>query len=148
MQGDYYDGNAGETVDQTTLTPPFANRGNFVDHNSGGNVLGRWTHNFSETSQLSLQMYYDHSEQGDAPIIIKNDTYDFDLQHRFALGTRQDIVWGAGYRYLAEDITGQDFFVTLTPSTDHEQLFSTFIQDDVTLVRKPFASHPRLKVGT
>jgi iron complex outermembrane receptor protein len=133
LQGDYYSLNAGETIDDTTLTPPFANRDNFVDHDSGGNVLGRWTHNFSDTSQLSLQLYYDHSEQGDAPIVIKNDTYDFDLQHRFVLGARQDIVWGAGYRYLTEE-TSPSFFATLTPSGDREQLFSTFIQDDITVV--------------
>ena len=110
------------------------NRANYVDHDSGGNVLGRWTHNFSETSQLSLQTYYDHSEQGDAPIIIKNNTYDFDLQHRFALGTRQDQVWVAGYRYQTEDIANSDFFVTLAPSTDHDHLFSAFLQDEITVV--------------
>ena len=116
------------------MPPSFVNRANYVDHDSGGNVLGRWTHNFSETSQLSLQTYYDHSEQGDAPIIIKNNTYDFDLQHRFALGTRQDIVWGAGYRYQTEDIANSDFFVTLAPSTDRDHLFSAFLQDEITVV--------------
>jgi len=135
LQGDYYHTDAGETVDETTLMPPrFMNRANYVDHNSGGNVLGRWTHNFSDTSQLSLQTYYDHSEQGDAAIIIKNNTYDLDLQHRFALGTRQDIVWGAGYRYQTVDIANSDFFVTLAPSGDRDQLFSTFLQDEITVV--------------
>ena len=135
LQGDYYHTDAGETFDETTLMPlSFVNRANYVNHNSGGNVLGRWTHNFSDTSQLSLQTYYDHSEQGDAPIIIKNNTCDFDLQHRFALGTRQDIVWGAGYRYQTEDIANSDFFVTLTPSGDRDQLFSAFLQDEITVV--------------
>ena len=135
LQGDLYYSEAGETIDATTLTPPFVNRNNFVDYNNGGNVLGRWTHNYSDTSQLSLQMYYDHSEQGEAPIIVKNDTYDFDLQHQFILGTRQAIVWGAGYRYLTEDIPNSDFFVTFAPGSDHQQLFSTFVQDDITVVR-------------
>ena len=135
LQGDIYYSDAGETIDETTLTPPFANRVNFVDHNQGGNVLGRWTHDFSDSSQLSLQMYYNNSEDGNAPIVIKNSTYDIDLQYRFALGTRQDIVWGAGYRYLTEDITSPDFFVSLTPPSDRDQLFNTFIQDDITVVR-------------
>src|ERR1700733_1956098 len=77
LQGDIYHSDAGETIDETTLTPPFANRVNFVDHDQGGNVLGRWTHDFSDTSQLSLQMYYDNSEDGNAPIVIKSSTYDF-----------------------------------------------------------------------
>jgi iron complex outermembrane recepter protein len=46
------------------------------------------------------------------------------LQHRFALGTRQDIVWGVGYRYLTEDITNRDFFVTFTPSSGDANNFS------------------------
>ncbi len=133
FQGDYYRVNAGETIDDTTLAPPFVNRINFVNHNQGGNVLGRWTHNFSDTSQLSLQTYYDHSEQGDAPIVFKNCTYDFDLQHRFALGSRQDIVWGGGYRYLTED-SSPSFFVTITPGSTREQIFSAFIQDDITVI--------------
>jgi len=135
FQGDVYHSNAGETIDETTLTPPFSNRTNYVDHDSGGNMLGRWTHNFSDTSQLSLQMYYDHSDDGNAPIIIKNNTYDFDLQQRFGLGTRQDIVLGAGYRYLTTDIANSDFFVTLTPDSDREQIANAFLQDDLTVVR-------------
>jgi iron complex outermembrane recepter protein len=134
LQGDLYYSDAGETVDETTLTPPFANRVNFIDHDGGGNVLGRWTHNFSDTSQLNLQMYYDHSVEGDAPSVFKNNTYDFDLQHTFALGARNDIVWGAGYRYLTEEASSS-FFATLTPSSDQEQLLSAFIQDDITVVR-------------
>jgi iron complex outermembrane receptor protein len=97
-------------------------------------VLGRWTHNFSDTSQLNLQMYYDHSDEEELSTDIKNDTYDFDLQHRFAVGTRNDIVWGAGYRYLTIETT-PNFFVALTPSDEQEQLFSAFIQDEITLVR-------------
>ena len=133
LQGDVYNSAAGETVDETTLVPPFVNRTNLVDRNRGGNVLGRWTHNFSDTSQLTLQTYYDHAEQGDNSIMVENDTYDFDLQHRFALGTRQDIVWGAGYRQVAEHASS-DFYSSLTPANDHEQIASAFLQDDITAV--------------
>lgn len=134
LQGDYYTMNAGEMVDETTLTPPYANRMNLTDYDTGENVLGRWTHKFSDTSQLNVQMYYDHSEQGDSSVVIKNDTFDFDLQHRFGLGTRQDIVWGGGYRYLATQ-TSQDFYVALIPPDDYQQLLSAFVQNDITVVR-------------
>jgi iron complex outermembrane receptor protein len=134
LQGDIYHSDAGEMIDETTLTPPYANGVNFYDHDAGENVLGRWTRHFSDTSQLDLQVYYDHSEQGDAPVYIINDTYDFDLQDRFAVGSRQDIVCGAGYRYLTEAINNSDFFASLSPDRDQEQLFSTFVQDDITVV--------------
>jgi iron complex outermembrane recepter protein len=133
LQGDYYYSDTGETVDWAMLTPPFANRINYIDHNEGGNVLSRWTHDFSETSQLTLQMYYDHMRQEDAPIIIRNETYDFDLQHRFALGERQDIVWGLGYRYQDEHVT-TNFWVSLTPAISHHQVFSAFVQDEISVV--------------
>ena len=133
FQGDYYQNNTGETVDQPILTAPFVNRANFTDDNEGGNVLGRWTHDFSETSQLTLQTYYDHARQEDAPIVLATDTYDFDLQHRFSLGERNDIVWGVGYRYQVEDIT-TSFFATVTPQHTDQQVFSAFLQDEITVV--------------
>jgi iron complex outermembrane receptor protein len=134
LQGDYYYSDAGETVDQAQLTPPFSTRMNFLDHNEGGNLLGRWTHDFSDTSHLAVQMYYDHMRQEDAPIIIRNETYDFDLQHRFALGERQDILWGLGYRSQDQSAT-TNFFVQLTPAVSHHQVFSAFLQDEITIVQ-------------
>jgi iron complex outermembrane recepter protein len=133
FQGDYYYSDAGETVDETLLTPPFVNRVNLVDHNEGGNILSRWTHVFSETSQLMLQMYYDYIRHGDAPVVGDNETYDFDLQHRFALGERQDIVWGLGYRYWDYDIT-TNFCLSFTPPEGHHKVFSAFVQDEITVV--------------
>ena len=133
LQGDYYYSDAGETIDQAQLTSPFSSRFNFIDHDEGGNVLSRWTHDFSETSQLTLQLYYDHMREEDAPIIIRNETYDLDLQHRFAIGDWQDIVWGLGYRYQDEHAT-TNFFVQLTPAVSHHQLFSAFVQDEIAVV--------------
>ena len=134
LQGDIYQVAAGETVDETTLTPPYVNHEDLNNNDTGGNVLGRWTHNFSDTSQLNLQMYYDHSQEEEDSIDIKSDTYDFDLQHRFAMGTRNDIILGAGYRYLTIDST-PNFFVSLTPPDEEERLYSTFVQDEITAVR-------------
>ena len=133
LQGDYYYSHAGETVDTATFTPPYTMRNNYDDQNRGGNVLGRWTHDFSDTSQLTLQMFFDHAEQADAPNVITCDTYDFDLQHRFALGKRQDIVWGIGARSLTEDTTSS-FFATLTPQGDTEHVYNAFLQDNISIV--------------
>ena len=133
LQGDYYCSDAGETVDLTTLTPPFVNRVNVVDHNNGGNLLSRWTHDFSETSQLTLQTYFDYIRHVDAPVLGRNEIYDFDMQHRFALGDRQDIVWGLGYRYLEYKIT-TNFYLSFRPPGAHNQVFSAFAQDEITIV--------------
>jgi iron complex outermembrane recepter protein len=134
LQGDYYYSNAGQPFDDTSLTPPFSRPLDIVNHDQGGNVLGRWTHTFSETSQLTLQLYYDHVREGAFLITGTTDTYDFDLQHRFAWGERQDIVWGVGYRYQNSN-TATNFILQFIPSSDHDQLFSAFVQDEVTVVQ-------------
>jgi iron complex outermembrane receptor protein len=134
LQGDYYSNNAGETVDEATYATPFVNQVNLVDHDYGGDVLGHWTHDFSDTSQLNLQLYYDHSDEGIAGIIAKNDTYDFDLQHRFSLPGRQDIVWGAGFRYLADDTSPLYALNGFSPAAITHRIFNTFVQDEITVV--------------
>ncbi len=114
------------------LIPPYVTNTNVENHDSGGNVLGRWTHEFSETSALTLQTYYDYFTQEQVGSSETRGTFDFDAQHRFALGARQDIIWGLGYRYTADKFPG-DFFLTWTPPERHDQLFSAFVQDEITL---------------
>ena len=72
---------------------------------SGANVIGRWSHTFSEGSELTLQLYYDRTHR-DIPGDVSEDldTYDVDFQHRFPLGERHDIVWGLGYRLIEDDV--------------------------------------------
>ena len=134
LQGDYYRSDNSQTFDEALLTPPFENTATFAEHDAGGNILGHWTHDFSETSQFTLQMYYDYMQQDDAPVVIRNDTYDVDLQHRFALGDRQDVVWGLGYRYQYEAVTTNPF-VAFTPSVTHQTVLSAFVQDEITVVQ-------------
>src|SRR5262249_44080961 len=99
----------------------------------GGNLLGRWSHTLSSTSEMRLQMYYDRTVRN--MDIFKEDRHNFDLdfQHRFPLGGRHDIVWGMGYR-LTSDHEGNTFTVALTPASRTTHLVSTFAQDEVMLV--------------
>ncbi len=133
LQGDYYGEDALKNVSLTSLNPPYSQSADVMTHNSGGNLLGRWTHTFSESSQLTLQTYYDNVIQGDGLGIEYQNTFDLDLQHRFALGERNDIVWGAGYRYTAVENT-PSFNLTWTPDERRLQLFNIFLQDELTLV--------------
>ncbi len=61
-----------------------------------------------------------------------HDTYDLDLQHRFALGARHDVVWGVGYRHNTLKETSS-FGLTWTPDRVDLHLFEAFLQDDLTL---------------
>jgi iron complex outermembrane receptor protein len=134
LQGDYYRGEAGQNLNQTSLTPPFARSVYLDTHIDGANVVGRWTRTFSESSELSLQTYYDHVRQDNGLGGTEyRDTYDIELQHRFQLGARNDIVAGAGYRFMDERIS-PSFFISFFPDKRELQLFNVFVQDDITLV--------------
>ena len=62
------------------------------------------------------------------------DTYDMDFQHRFTFGERQEIVWGFGYRLTHDDLHNT-FNATFNPDSRDDDLFSGFIQDEITLVK-------------
>jgi iron complex outermembrane recepter protein len=133
LQGDYYYDEAGAQTRVVSLNPAGTVFLPDVTYNSGGNVLGRWTHDFSSSSQLTLQTYFDHVSQDDTFGVETRNTYDVDLQYRFAVGSRNDIVCGTGYRY-ASDENGESFELTWTPETHDIKIFNFFAQDEFTAV--------------
>jgi iron complex outermembrane receptor protein len=133
LQGDYYYSEAAQRTEQVSLAPPAVSLINTSEYNQGGNILGRWTRNFSDSAQMTLQSYFDHVEQNDGYGIEYLNTYDIDLQDRFSLGSWNDFVWGTGYRYQAVDDT-PTFELSFTPPTQHIRLFNIFGQDDIKVV--------------
>lgn len=109
---------------------------------AGGNLLGRWTHTFSEESEFILQMYYDRTHLN--AYIVSNDfapdgyltddldTFDIDFQHRFPLGERQKVTWGLGYRFTHDEVENAPA-LAFFPTTLNQHLFSGFLQDEMTL---------------
>jgi iron complex outermembrane receptor protein len=102
---------------------------------SGGNVIGRWSHSLSENSGLKFQFYFDRTHR-DIPGTFREDldTYDFDFQHRLALGERHDVVWGLGYRRIEDDV-GNSTNLAFLPPRVSRQWFSAFGQDEIALVK-------------
>jgi iron complex outermembrane receptor protein len=137
LQGDYLAANTGGTVQSPLLTPPYVTNFSGATPQSDGNVVSRWTHDFSSSSQLTLQVYYDHYVEAEAELKSTVDAYDLDLQHRFALGERQDIVWGAGFRDSEND-SPPSFNLTFYPERSYTQIYNVFVQDDVTVVHDRF----------
>jgi iron complex outermembrane receptor protein len=115
----------------------------------GGNVLGRWTRTLGEDSEVSLQAYYNNAYLSQpfaaspasppyvlgfplASLVDNLDTYDVDFQYHFRVGTRQNIVWGLGYRYTRE--SDQDIsIVRFIPPDLNQNFYSGFIQDEFEL---------------
>jgi iron complex outermembrane receptor protein len=139
LQGDYYNLRAGQTVTDVSLGPPFSRQNDITAQSYGGNLLGRWTHNNAEGSQFTFQSYYDFFEHQDGRNKEYRDTFDIDAQHHFALGQRNDVVYGAGYRFTSDRLPAA-FFATLTPERRNDQIYSGFLQDEITLV------HERLRL--
>jgi iron complex outermembrane receptor protein len=98
----------------------------------GGNVIGRWSHKIAPASDLQVQLYVDRVHRT-VPGSYDDglNTYDIDAQHRIALGRRNNIVWGVGYRVVKDDfISGAVVFV---PQQVSLETFSTFAQDEIAL---------------
>jgi len=137
LQGDFYNDFVHENENVVVLMPPYVTSTNIENHDSGANVLARWTHEFSESSTLTLQTYYDQFRQEQVGSSETRDTFDFDAQHRFPLGTRNDIMWGLGYRFTADQFPNTppaNFFLSWVPPERNDELFSAFVQDEITLM--------------
>jgi len=136
LQGDYYNGAAGST---SVLGKD--------EVQSGGNTIGRWTHIFSSDANMSLQVYYDRTNLSEptTPIVVGGttfapggefsdslDTYDVDFQHHFRADDRNQITWGAGYRFTHDQ---NDNAPTLAfyPAPLNQNLLSFFAQDEIEL---------------
>jgi len=122
LQGDAYESRAGS---------------GFFD---GVNLLGRWNRGMSDTSDLSIQLYYDRASAKKRVDADRNhhetrDTANFELQHTFAPGSRQKVVWGTGFRLTHDQLNGNTAFVpAFIPASMTEHLFSAFLQDKITLL--------------
>ena len=131
FQGDMYHSRDGETLTVPTLAAPYANTFGNVGEYSGGNLLGRWTHNYSNGSNVSVQTYFDRTNYADNNLFVDHENvFDIDFQHDFHLDHNNEIVWGAGYRSV-QDRSDSTFTVMVDPSQGQYNLFSAFVQDEV-----------------
>jgi len=118
LQGDLYRGAEEQpaTVDQRI---------------EGENVLARWRHRFSDASNLQIQAFFDRTHRFDTAGYTMR-IYDLDVQHSFALGSWNDIVWGGGYRVMHDRMTNVALFQIL-PETTTLRLGNVFVQDTATI---------------
>ena len=133
LHGHLFRGNLFQELTLTTRNPPFV--ASLVDQveASGGHVMGRWERVFSRRSELVLQLYYDRTVRRERSLGEVRNTWDLDFQHRFGLGLRQEILWGGGYRFSADDIDGS-FVFALDPAEQNIDYINAFVQDDITLI--------------
>jgi iron complex outermembrane receptor protein len=134
VHGDIREGRENEEAEDTERT-------------GGGNLVGQWSHQSEDGSQISLQSYYDRTHLadpvpetfiGDVPIapagFLKDDltTLDVDFQDQLQTGSVHHLIWGVGYRFthdVVQNAPGLGFF----PTTLNQDLYSAFLQDEIAL---------------
>ena len=126
LQGDVYTGSEDElnTPDEAII---------------GHNLLTRWNHAFSEASSLQVQAYYDYSKTSIPNVGFDElNTYDLDVQHAFAWGSHQSIVWGGGIRNEVDNfptVLSSTQVLTFLPPRRTLDYSNAFLQDTISLSR-------------
>jgi iron complex outermembrane receptor protein len=133
VQGDLYTGEEGASIIHIfSIDPPVTGNSDVLTRMSGGNLLGRWNHTFSNHSDTTFQFYFDPYARTGPQARENRDTIDFDFNHHFAWGSRQDMIWGAGYRRTWDKTVGTIDDI-LTPPDTTLHLYNFFVQDTIAL---------------
>ena len=135
FQGDVYDGTSGTQNRVPDPTSPFRTT---IDDDSqvrGGNALLRWSRSIDEETDWALQFYYDRTSREAivSDFLEDRDTIDLDFQHHFPLAQDHSFIWGFGYRNTKDSIRSAPFYLEFYPSKRADDLFSYFVQDEITL---------------
>ena len=116
-------GSANRGLPASLFTPEVDSDGTFDSQ------MLRWEKTISATSLFHLQTYhsyYDVKTDNDE-VDIEEEKYAIELLHLFSLGKRNNIVWGINYQ------TTKINSEYLRPKTNHDDLISCFLQDEIKL---------------
>lgn len=143
VQGDLYKTGEGQTLtavlqDQLPVVATFNERITV----GTGDLQTRWTHRLLNGSETSVNVYYSHSNRYDQGMIENLNSFNIDFQHHLKIDTRNDVVWGLGYRATDETITS-GYSTLWFPPRRVESLYTAFVQDEIRL-----ASSIRFTIGT
>jgi iron complex outermembrane receptor protein len=135
VQGDVFRGDLGDFGSHVLLAPPFSTP--FALHRvaQGGNLLGRYTHEYSKSSGLQLQMYFDNRDRTDPTLELSENTVDIDFQHRFAASGDHDVLWGLNFRWKDTNVDGHNE-IKFDPDHRVTNLAGGFLQDTIAIVEK------------
>jgi len=141
IQGDIYTGNSGArahaitqgvaTLD--TLAPALQREWDYDAAVNGGNLLTRFTHDFSERSTAQLQLYYDRTyRRDDASVQETRDTFDVDFQHDYGVNDSWRVLWGSDYRFSRSRSDGS-ISLFLVPETRNSSFVTGFLNNEISV---------------
>jgi len=133
VQGDLLETGEGQTINVVFANQlPLEETFNDAVAVGSGNLLARWNHTLAGGSNTSLQVYFDREDRHDEGVHEGLNTLDVDFQHHLRLGSRHDIVWGAGYRVTADN-HADGYGKAYVPLSRTNNLYSAFVQDEIAL---------------
>ena len=132
LQGDVYDGRAGQRTTLSTYAAPFTRALEEDADLSGANLLGQWKHKVDENSDATLQFYYDRTHRRQPNFQEDRDTFDLEFRHHLRVASRHELLWGAGYRLTSGDTDGVPT-VQFLPRDRTDDVFNAFVQDEIRL---------------
>lgn len=135
VQGDLYKGNVGQQVAIGYYSPPAQLTVDGTEDVSGGNLLGRWRRQLSNTSDLQVQAYYDRTYRLGAQVGEARNTFDIDLIHHFVFKQRNDVIWGFGARWSPSDVIQTVATVNFSPHHENDNIYSAFLQDQIAILQ-------------
>jgi len=120
IQGDFYGGKE-DTAGKTGV--------------NGQDVVAKWSHHYSRAGELVVQAYFDRTWRNLTRSVFTDrvNSYDLDIQRNFSLNRKNRIICGITYRYQEDQVNNIPGLV-FTPETKELQLFSGFVQDQVSII--------------
>ena len=137
FQGDVMVGEfAGKTSNAVTSLSFAPTMGDIVGDGQvrTANFITRWKHRFSDDSDMALQFYYNRDHRNSRALQeLAVDTYDLEFQHRFQWGSRNEILWGLGHRFIYDSFENS-IGISYFPDSNLNYISNAFIQDKITLI--------------
>ncbi len=134
VEGDMYTGREGDpTYTLPSILAPGLVPIELFMNVSGGSMESIWRHTQSSRSDFMLTGTYDTYERGDL-LSDHRKTGSLDFRQHYQLSERQELVWGATYRYTSGESRGGNW-LSLVPPNQTENMFSIFVQDEIAAIR-------------
>ncbi|MFA5941991.1 MAG: TonB-dependent receptor [Sinimarinibacterium sp.] len=100
----------------------------------GFDLQGRWTRRGSERSDFSVAANFDHYHRMIPQVYEETrDTLNLDAQHRLAVGSLQEFVYGLSYRNTDDETGGPPRAYIFAPQSARLETFGAFVQDQIRL---------------
>ncbi len=99
---------------------------------TAGDVLARIDTTLSPDSHVQAQLSYERVNKSYI-VALHEDILDFDIQHHYRFAPRNQLVYGAGFRFYTTDI-GSESFLRFDPAYRRRNTWSWFLSDETAVV--------------